>query len=73
MYKLPGGKYTVCIELFPVTMNDVSVDGVSTSLNITQQTTKQFSNYTRSILHVHNWRVSPPQVDFFGFEMPRNP
>ena len=53
MYKLPEGEHTSCIEFFPVTMNNVSVDVVSTSLNITQQSTKQFSNYTRSIIPMH--------------------
>ena len=37
MYKLPEGEYTICIEFFPITMNNVSVDVVSTSLNINQQ------------------------------------
>ena len=40
MYKLPEGQYTICIEFFPVTMNNMSVDVVSTSLNITKQSTK---------------------------------
>ena len=34
MYKLPEGEYTICIEFFPVTKNNVSVDVESTSLNI---------------------------------------
>ena len=42
-------------------MNNVSVDLEITSLNINQQSTKQFCNYTRSIIHMHKWRISPPE------------
>ena len=80
MYRLPEGEYTICIEFWPVTMNNVSVDVVSTSLSITQQSTKKFSYYTRSIVHVHKWHISPqewiyldlkcqgtPETDNYGY------
>ena len=34
LYKLPEGKYTICIEFIPVTMNNVSVDVESTRFKI---------------------------------------
>ena len=42
MSKLPEGEYTTCIEFIPVTMNNVSVDVESTSLNINKQSTNSF-------------------------------
>ena len=42
MYKLPDGEYTLVIEFFPPTMNQVTLSVVSTSLNIGQQSTKPF-------------------------------
>ena len=39
MYKLPEGEYTICVEFFPFTMANLSVNAVSSSLNIGQQTT----------------------------------
>ena len=68
MYKLPEGEYTICIEFWPVTMNNVNVDVASTSLNITQQSTKQFSNYTRSIVHLHKWHISPPEFIYLDLK-----
>ena len=46
LFKLLEGEYTICIEFIPVTMNNVSVDVESTSLNINKQSTKRFSYYT---------------------------
>ena len=37
LYRIPEGEYTTCIEFFPVTMNNVSVDCRSTSLNVNKQ------------------------------------
>ena len=60
MFKLPEGEYTLAIEFFPPSMTNVSVDVVSTSFNIGQQATKLFPNYSRSIVHLHKWRITPP-------------
>ena len=55
LYELPEGEYTICIEFIPVTMNNVSVDVESTSLNINKQSTKSLTGYTRSIINMHKW------------------
>ena len=73
MYQLPEGEHTICIEFWPVTMNNVSVDVVSTSLNITQQSTKQFYNYTRSIVHMHKWHISPPEFIYLNLKCQGTP
>ena len=61
LYRIPEGEYTICIEFFPVTMTNVSVDCVSTSLNVNKQSTKIFKSYTRSIINLHKWHISPPE------------
>ena len=43
MYKLPEGEYTICVEFFLVKMVNVSVNAVSSSLNVGQQTTTLFT------------------------------
>ena len=55
MKKLPEGEYTICVEFFPVKMVNVSVNAVSSSLNVGQQTTTLFTQegYSRSIIHMH--------------------
>ena len=58
MFKLPEGEYT---EFFPPSTKNLSVSVVSTSLNINQQATKLFVNYSRSIVHLHKWSVTPPE------------
>ena len=61
LYRIPEGEYTICIEFVPVTMTNVSVDCRSTSLNVNKQSTKPFTNYTRSIINLHKWHISPPE------------
>ena len=61
MYKLPEGEYTLAIEFFPPSTTNLSVSVVSTSLNIGQQSTKLFVNYSRSIVHLHKWNITPPE------------
>ena len=66
MYKLPQGEYTICVEFFPFVMSNVSVNAVSSSLNVGQQTTNLItkgvtSQYTRSIIHLHKYQISPPE------------
>ena len=59
MFKLPEGEYTLAIEFFPPSTTNLSVSVVSTSLNIGQQSTKLFVNYSRSIVHLHKWSITP--------------
>ena len=61
MFKLPEGEYTLAIEFFPPSTTNLSVSVVSTSLNIGQQSTKLFVNYSRSIVHLHKWKITPPE------------
>ena len=61
MFKIPEGEYTICVEFIPGKMDGVNVNAVSTSLNVNQQATKVFVNYSRSIIHMHKWRISPPE------------
>ena len=68
MYKLPEGEYTVCVEFFPASMDGVSVNVVSTSLNINQQSTKKFSGYSRSIIHMHKWKITKPEFIYLDLK-----
>ena len=68
MFKLPEGEFTLCIEFFPAKMTGVSVNVVSTSLNVGKQTTKKLSNYSRSIVHLHKWRISPPEYIYLDLK-----
>ena len=61
MFKIPEGEYTICVEFFPGKMDGVNVNAVSTALNVNQQATKVFANYSRSIIHMHKWKISPPE------------
>ena len=61
MFKIPEGEYTICVEFFPGKMDGVNVNAVSTALNVNRQATKVFANYSRSIIHMHKWRISPPE------------
>ena len=61
MFKLPEGEYTLAIEFFTPSTTNLSVSVVSTSLNIGQQSTKLIVNYSRSIVHLHKWSITPPE------------
>ena len=61
MFKLPEGEYTLAIEFFAPSTTNLSVSVVSTSLNIGQQSTKLFVNYSRSIVHLPKWSITPPE------------
>ena len=58
MFKLPDGEYTLSIEFFSPTMDEVTVSVVSASLNIGQQSTKLFPKYSRSIVHLHKYDIT---------------
>ena len=68
MFQLPEGEFTLCIEFFPAKMTGVSVNVVSTSLNVGKQTTKKLPNYSRSIVHLHKWRISPPEYIYLDLK-----
>lgn len=61
MFKLPEGEYTLTIEFLPPSTTHLSVNVISTSLNIGQQSTKVFVNYRRSIVLLHKWSITPPK------------
>ena len=73
-YKLPQGEFTLVIEFFvpdKAHISSTSVNVVSSVINIGQQTTKIFNTegYTKSIVHLHKWQVSPPEyimIDLHG-------
>ena len=73
MFKLPEGEFTLCIEFFPAKMTGVSVNVVSASLNVGKQTTKKLPNYSRSIVHLHKWRISPPEYIFLDLKWQGTP
>ena len=68
MFQLPEGEFTLCIEFFPAKMTGVSVNVVSASLNVGKQTTKKLPNYSRSIVHLHKWRISPPEYIYLDLK-----
>ena len=68
MFILPEGEFTLCIEFFPAKMTGVSVNVVSASLNVGKQTTKKLPNYSRSIVHLHKWRISPPEYIYLDLK-----
>jgi len=64
MYKLPEGEYTLAIEFFPPSMDQLTMSVVSTLLSIGQQSIRLFPKYGRSIVHLHKWNVTPPERTF---------
>ena len=49
-------------------MKNVKVDVVSTPLNIRQQATRVFLNHSRSIAHLHKWRITPPEYIYIDLK-----
>lgn len=45
----------------PLMMSNVSVTALATTLSINSQTTKSFTNYTKTLVQVHRWNSTPPQ------------
>ena len=60
-YKLPAGAYTFVVEFFPPTQTNVSVDCLSTSINVNHQVFKKFGSYYKNIIQLHKWKISPPE------------
>ena len=61
LYKLPVGYYTMVVEWFPPEMIEITVTAQGTTISISDETTKTFENYTKTVIHFHRWGSSPPQ------------
>lgn len=60
-FKLAEGEFTLVIEFFPSSMDQLSVKIVSELLSIGQQSTKLFPKYSRSIVHLSKYDLTPPE------------
>ena len=60
LYQLPAGAYTFVVEFFPPKLNNVSIDCLSTVINVNHQTMKNFPTYCKNIVQLHKWKISPP-------------
>ena len=60
-YQLPAGAYTFVVEFFPPSLNNVSIDCRSTSINVNHQTMKNFPTYCKSLVQLHKWKITPPE------------
>ena len=49
------------VEWFPPEMNGLSVTAQGTTISISDETTKTFEKYTKTVIHFHRWGSSPPQ------------
>ena len=63
LYKLPVGYYTLVVEWFPPEMNELSVIAQGTTISISDETTKTFEKYTKTVItdgvaHPHNLYIS---------------
>ena len=66
LFRVPEGAYTFAVEFFPPTQTNVSVDCLSTSINVNNQVTKKFptsgsSTYVKNIVQLHKWKISAPE------------
>ena len=66
LYSLPLGYYTFVVEYFPPEMTNVIVTAQGTTISINSQTTKIFSNYTKTLVKFHNWRKTTPDYIFIN-------
>ena len=49
------------VEWFPPEMNEITVTAQGKTISISDETTKTFENYTKTVIHFHRWGSSPPQ------------
>ena len=61
LFRVPEGPYTFAVEFFPPTQTNVSVDCLSTSINVNNQVTKRFPTYVKNIVQLHKWKISAPE------------
>ena len=59
-YRVPTGAYTYVVEYFPPFMINVSVDCLSTPLNVNKQIFKKFPTYVKNIVQIHKWQMATP-------------
>ena len=59
-YRVPTGAYTYVVEYFPPFMINVSVDCLSTPLNVNKQIFKKFPTYVKNIVQIHKWQMAAP-------------
>ena len=63
MYILPNGEYSLVYELYypnTIDSNTVQISAVSSVETVSKVTTNVFSNYTRSIIHLHKYNNVAP-------------
>ena len=63
MYTLPNGEYSLVYELYypnTIDSNTVQISAVSSVETVSKVTTNVFSNYTRSIIHLHKYNNIAP-------------
>ena len=57
---VPTGAYTYVVEYFPPFLIDVSVDCLSTPLNVNKQIFKKFPTYVKNIVQIDKWQMATP-------------
>ena len=66
LYSLPLGYYTIIIEYMPPEMTNVIVTVQGTTISINSQTTKIFSNYTKTLVKFHNFTKTTSNYIFIN-------
>ena len=66
IYSLPLGYYTFVVEYVPPEMTNVIVTAQGTTISINSQTTKIFSNYTKTLVKFHNFTKTTPDYIFIN-------
>ena len=61
LYQLPAGAYTFVVEFVPPTQTNVSVDCLSTSINVNHQVFKKMPTFCKNLVQLHKWKISPPE------------
>ena len=60
-FRLPAGAYTFVVVFFPPTQTNVSVDCLSTSINVNHQVFKKLPTYCKNFVQLQKWKISPPE------------
>ena len=53
LYQLPAGGYTFVVDFFPPTLTNVSINCLSTAINVNHQTMKNFPTYCKNLVQLH--------------------
>ena len=59
-YRIDPGSYTFVVEYFPPTTKNVSVNCLSTSINVNKQIFKQFPGYFKNVVQLAKYKITPP-------------